>query len=734
MKSRLTMLGLAALVFASCADEAPEPLPPRRLPLAEFATAALPIIETDRVDFGASVARPLLWSGWGADETSPEGNFVWAGAESSLLRFDVVEPRDRVLELRGWSFPFHDDPPQEVRLLVNGREVANRLIGVAPSLTRVALTAADFHPGENFLELRYRRHHEQPGDNPWAAGWSELVFSGGRRDVDAKPRVDARDGSIELPLHTALEWALELPPGSFLAWSALEAEGGARLLARIESEEEDRVEERTLNAAPSELRLTPSDGRHRLVSLRLAATGVRGSVRLRGAAIHMPALEAPAPVAAPPVASSRPNVVVYVIDTLRADHLGCYGYQRPTSPEIDRFAAQAIRWREGRAQSSWTRPAMTTILTGLAPITHGVQETYDRLAESIPLVSEFFGRAGWQTAFFTSNGNVTAHLGFARGWSFFKYFAERRRTPELQVQSEEMTPHVLDWLEHRDPAQPFLLVVHTTDPHHPYTPQRKFRKLLAPAVRDRILGTREDIYRLPVLSAAEVARHRPALMALYDAEIAGNDASFGKLMNYLDRSGLRNSTAVLLLSDHGEEFHEHGGWTHGLSLYEEQLRVPFILRLPGGAGAGTVAPSDPAEQIDVVPTLLSLAGLPVPPNLPGRDVVAALAAPEREAGVRPSFAWLRKSDQAIDAVTRSQWKLLVNVRANIALRRRPLELYALGSDPGEQNDLARARPLRRAWLEGHLAAAWARLRTLLPTERAELDPELEANLRALGYL
>jgi arylsulfatase A-like enzyme len=724
--------------LAACAREPQEPLPPRRLSLAEFASAARPVVETDRFDLGEAAARSALWSGWGADEKSPEGTFVWAGAESSLLRLEVVEPRDRVLELRGWSFPFHDDPPQEVRLLLNGREIGNRLIGVAPSLTRVTVSASIFQVGENYLELRYRRHHDQPGDNPWAAGWSDLALSDSRREAGAPPQIGARDGTIDLPTRTALEWALELPPDSWLAWGALESEGPARLVARVTSEERSSGEERRIDHGAGQLRLTPADDRHHLINLSLASLGANGRVRLRDAAIHMPllaTLEAPAPavVAAAPRAS-RPNVVVYLIDTLRADHLGCYGYSKPTSPEIDRFAQQAVRWQEGRAQSSWTRPAVATILTGLQPITHGVQESFDKLSERVPLISEMFGRAGWQTAMFTSNGNVASRFGFARGWDFYRYFPERRRTPELHVQSVEMHPGIVDWLEHRDRSKPFLVVVHTTDPHHPYTPMRRFRKLLATSVRDRETGSRADISRLPSLPPAVAVKRRDDLMALYDAEIAGNDASFGKLMDYLDRAGLRETTAVLLVSDHGEEFYEHGGWTHGLSLYEEQLRVPFVLRLPGGRGAGTVVPADVAEQIDVVPTLLGLAGLPVPKELPGRDLLAAPSIPEREAAGRSSFAWLQRTDQALDAVSRSQWKLVRNERANPALHRPPRELYALGSDPGEQNDLARVRPLRRAWLEGHLLAAWVRFQRLLPVERTALDPELEANLRALGYL
>jgi len=715
------MAGLAA-----CAREPNESLPPRRLSLAEFASAAQRVVETDRLDIGDAAARSALWSGWGADEKSPEGTFVWAGAERSLVTLEVVEPRDRVLELRGWSFPFHDDPPQEVRLLLNGREIANRLIGTAPSLTRVSVSASLFHPGENYLELRYRRHNDQPGDDPWAAGWSELALSDPRREAAALPQIGARNGVIDLPTRTALQWAFDLPPDSWLTWGALESEGPARLVARVTSEESNDGEERKID-----------HGRHHLVALSLTSLGAYGRVRLRGAALHMPLLEAPdspapAIVAATPRAS-RPNVLIYLIDTLRADHLGCYGYPKPTSPEIDRFAQQAVRWQEGRAQSSWTRPAVATILTGLEPITHGVQDSLDKLPQSVTLISEMFRRAGWQTAMFTSNGNV-ASFGSARGWDVHRYFQERRRTPELHVQSVEMLPRVVDWLEHRDRSKSFLMLVHTTDPHDPYTPTRRFRKRLAPDVRDRDVGSRADIGRLSEMSPAAAVKRRDDLIALYDAEIAGNDASFGKLMDYLDRAGLRDTTAVLLIADHGEEFFEHGGWTHGRSLYEEQLRVPFVLRLPGGRGAGTVVPADVAEQIDVVPTLLGLAGLPVPKELPGRDLLAAPTAPEREAAGRSSFAWLRRNDQVIDAVSRNQWKLVRNERTKAALHRPPRELYALGSDPGEQNDLARVRPLRRAWLEGHLLAAWARFQSLLPVERAAPDPELEANLRALGYL
>jgi arylsulfatase A-like enzyme len=161
--------------------------------------------------------------------------------------------------------------------------------------------------------------------------------------------------------------------------------------------------------------------------------------------------------------------------------------------------------------------------------------------------------------------------------------------------------------------------------------------------------------------------------------------------------------------------------------------VPFLLRLPEGRAAGTVLPG-PAEQIDVAPTLLALAGIEAPADWPGRNLLADLDDAGRGAVARPSFAWLARNALVNRAVTRAQWKL-IHHEQRAGVRATPLfELFALGSDPGERASLARARPLRRRWLEGQLAAALFAYRSEFGADRAVLDPELEADLRALGYL
>ncbi|MGH7337617.1 MAG: sulfatase, partial [Myxococcota bacterium] len=395
---------------------------------------------------------------------------------------------------------------------------------------------------------------------------------------------------------------------------------------------------------------------------------------------------APPPADPPPAAVAQPpNILVYLIDTLRADHLGCYGYPKPTSPAIDAFAERAVRFREARANASWTRPAVATILTGLYPITHQTQRTQDRLSDRFVTVAERLSAAGWQTAMVTTNANVARKFGFGQGFDHFDYFAERMRGPETHVRSSVAQRAALDWLDRRDPSRPFFVFVHTADPHDPYTPAPEFRRRFAADVEDRRIGSRTSMAQLESLPEAQASAQRRALISLYDGEVAQNDESFGKLLAELARRGLDRTTAVLLTSDHGEEFFEHGGWKHGQTLYEEQLRIPLVLSLPGGRGAGTVV-ADPVEQIDLAPTLLDLARLPIPRELPGRSLVPHV---DGRSPARPGhvfYAWLETHGRALAAATRSDWKLIENRAARDPLVKAPFELYSLGSDAEERHD------------------------------------------------
>jgi choline-sulfatase len=722
-------LALAALSTGLACRAPQESLPPRRVELAALAPQAQLVAESRRFDLGEPGARPALWSGWGSDERNRDLSFVWGMGESSRLVVHLGEPRQRQLELRGWSFPFADGQAQRVTLSVNGDEVGEADLDMAPERLAFEVDADHWRRGENVVDIRYARAQRHAADGlQRAAGWDWIAVAPG--EPSSPPAFDPESGKLRLPGGSAASWSLELPENSWLVWEGLETTGGARLRAEVWSES-DRSDLRVVSLGRSgRLRLTRRVGAARVTGLTLRALGEQGAVVVGAARLRLPEPAAPPPAAGLAL-PRRPNLIVYLVDTLRADHLGCYGYDRPTSPEIDRFARGAALFENGRAQASWTRPAVATLLTGLYPISHGAEEKYTRIPDEVVTLAERLAAAGYETAMFTTNANVAGRFGFDQGFETFRYLTRRSGGHRAHLDSAEINRHVFDWLARRDPSRPFFLVVHTLDPHDPYQPSEPFLSRLAPGV-DVATFCCAATGSLAGLSTAEAERHRAGAMALYDAEIAENDASFGALLGELDRRELGASTAVLLTADHGEEFFEHHGWKHGFTLYEEMLRVPFVLRLPGGVGGGRRL-HGPMQQVDVAPTLLALAGLASSPELPGRNVlpdVAGTAAPELT-----SLAWLERPGLELRSAVRSGWKL-VERRGEWQppAGRPPYELYQLGSDPGERVDRALWRPLPRLWLRGELAAAVLRFHSARPVETVRPDPEIEKSLRALGYL
>jgi len=716
----------AALALLGC-ERAPErPLPALWADLGALAPSARPLVETRALDFGAPAARRQMLEGWGPDESTDTATFAWGGGEATEIAFEVVERRDLTLRLRGWSYPFEDGEGQSVTLAVNGRVLGSRHFTTEPATWTARVPEGALRSGENRLRLTYGRVQPDWTDLPRAAAWDGIRFDA--RPAPEAPSLDPESGGIELPAGSAVEWALELPPGARLAWDDVERSGSARFeLATHGTVDGDRVETPTRGGR---LLLTGDDGA--LAGFTLRALGGVGRVRVTGLRIHAPAAREAAAPTPEPAPVERPNLVVYLVDTLRADHLGCYGYERPTSPELDAFARGAILYEQARAQSSWTRPAVATVLTGLYPIAHGAQQRSQRLPESVETVAERLGAAGYDTALFTTNANVTEKFGFAQGWRTFRYLARSRGGRRVQhLSSAEINESVFRWLDERDPERPFLLFVHTLDPHDPYRPAEPFRTRLAPDVdvEAACCGRSTTLVDLDPEAARERARQSAAL---YDGEIAQNDAAFGDLLAELERRGLAAGTAVLFLSDHGEEFAEHGGWKHGWTLYEEQLRVPMVLRLPGGAHAGTRV-ATPVEQIDVAPTLYALAGVETPAELPGESLLARLAG---GGGARTSFAWLERPGLAFASAARGGWKRIrFNGDWTPPLGRPPARLFDLATDPGEQDDLERTggARLRAAWLDGELRSALGRYRSELAAEEAPIDAELEQSLRALGY-
>jgi arylsulfatase A-like enzyme len=426
----------------------------------------------------------------------------------------------------------------------------------------------------------------------------------------------------------------------------------------------------------------------------------------------------------------RPNVLLYLVDSLRADRLGCYGYDRGTSPNVDAFAAQATRFACMTAQTDWTRGAVASIFTSMMPRGHRVRSGVDALPPSIPVMAEIFRELGYETAGILTNANVSQAFGFDRGFSDYEYLPESE-DGEIHQLSDRANEVALAWLDALPGDAPFFLYVHTSDPHIPYAPRSPYRERFAPQVADPALLGKA---LLDQLGAGSVdARQDPALARdladLYDAEVAFNDEQFGALLRALEARDLTDSTIVVFLSDHGEEFQEHGGWSHASTLYAEQVDVPLIIRFPDRRGAGLVV-SQPARQIDVLPTLLDSLGEDPPPTAEGRSLLPAIGSGRTLSGA-PVMAELDFTRE-VKMVIVDGMKLVVDPAGRHG--NGAVVLFDLAADPGEKVNVFHERPVWAGFLLAQLAWHAAFVAVTAEAVPADLDPETRRTLEALGYL
>jgi choline-sulfatase len=692
------------------------------------------------VDLGGPEARPLLRGGWSLDEGDGSHNFVWSDGPESEIVFFLASTRDIPLILKGSPYPAPGVPAQVVTLLLNGAVVGR--VTISGEEARTVLPEKALRTGENRLVLRYawtRSPFEESGGKNddhrrLAVAWDLLRFETG---VDEQGRMRGAGGQLALPFGWRIDSFQPLPPGAVLALDDLRSRGGGTGELRVTVQPEGGSEREVGRLQPGSGPVALALGDAGTGPARLSLTALSGKQGGNGLVLWRPAIAAPhaakAPVQIPstaavpaslrPAASPKPrNVILYLVDTLRADHLGCYGYSRPVSPHVDAFARQAVTFRHAVAQSSWTRPATTTILTGLLPRTHGVNGRRDKLSEQALTLAEMLQARGYQTAGFVTNGNVARSFGLGQGFETYELLPHRHSA------ATDVNAAAAGWLKSgwkRD--APFFLYLHTVEPHAPYAPPAPFRQRFAPEVHEELLTHMKIFRRLEYGELAPTPELRQSLLDLYDAEIAANDAAFGELIDLLVRRGLWEDTAVVFVSDHGEELFDHGGWEHGKTLHSEMLDVPLIVRAPG-AGARIVQRQ--VQQIDVTPTILDLLGLPVPPVVEGRSLAPWILGnspgdePEAEA-----YSWLDLNGFRAASVTTPAWRMIED-RAPDAVR----SLYDRHADPGEHRDLADQRAVRTGYLRAHLLAAERRRKGALQAGTAVLDEELRKELQALGYL
>jgi arylsulfatase A-like enzyme len=426
--------------------------------------------------------------------------------------------------------------------------------------------------------------------------------------------------------------------------------------------------------------------------------------------------------------STRPrNLVVFLVDTLRADHVHCIGGGRETTPNVDALARDGVLFRQARSQAPWTRPSVATLFTGLLPEFHTVTSE-NGLPRAASTLAERMRAAGYETAAFTANAQVHAPgLDFEQGFDRFVGF---QRDQEL-ARSDEVVGAALPWLDaHAD--RPFFLYVHTIDPHDPYDPPAATRGKFEAPYRGRIDDAHASIAELTRLMPLDAA-DRAHVVDLYDEEIAFADAWFGHLVGRLKELGLYDDTVVLFLSDHGEELLDHGKLGHPRRLWDEVLHVPMVLKLCGPTAPRGGVVDGVVRTMDWLPTFATFFDLPSdPPGFEGVDL-----APAWHGDGLPELDAIAQTEPDLESFQHGRFKLLLEEASRGA--EATARLFDLVDDPREQRDLSDLHPKTVASLRELLFAAKEADRrrgftSLAARPVPHFDPDVERALRQLGYV
>jgi arylsulfatase A-like enzyme len=474
---------------------------------------------------------------------------------------------------------------------------------------------------------------------------------------------------------------------------------------------------------------------------------------------------APVPTGEAVAAGPPLGVILVWADTLRRDHLSAYGYSRPTSPFLERLAAEGVLFRDCVGHASWTKVATPSLMTSLYPTSHGVKEFSDRLPSSATTIAEVYREGGYATLSFSSIPFTGQFTNLQQG---FEVVHEGGSLPDRQSSktSREYVDRLLAWLEaHRD--VPFLAFLHVSDPHDPYKPHPPYDTMWAdPAgekeherqskeVRKSIQDPLLKLFGMPDRAELVRAGFDPEAYVAYDRDwydgsIREMDAEIGRLVQGLGNLSLRGRVLVVFTGDHGEEFLDHGRTFHGQSVYGEMNNVPLILWRPGAVPSGRRV-DQTVRVIDVAPTLFAMSGLRAPREVQGQSLLPLFGPPEpgtvHAAGreERPAVsekAQIRDAggppprETAAVSIVLGPWKLVHNTvpppgRPEFELFERPRDLLDTRDvAPLHPDVVARLSKELEAW---KAAAEGARLKPDSQTAPALRPEELE-RLRSLGYV
>ena len=432
-------------------------------------------------------------------------------------------------------------------------------------------------------------------------------------------------------------------------------------------------------------------------------------------------------VGGPELGLKKPfNILIYLVDCLRPDHLPFFNHQKNVAPNMDEFSKDSIIFKNALAQGSWTRVSVGSLFTGLHPFAHRAITLKSGLADELTTLAEVLEKAGYYTIGISSNAGIKRHFNFHQGFKFFKYHSNLSGGI-----SDKLNEYAISELKKK--KTPFFLYLHTMDLHRPYKLKEEFTPSFPPGTEEekgQLVSVRRDGKILYSVNLKQV-------LAMYEAAIRQNDKSFGDLMAELERLDLYDDTLIILMADHGDEFYEHGNFAHGKTLYQEVIHQLLVIKLPGQLNAGKVIQEN-VQTIDIFPTFLDLLGEPAPSYLSGKSLKnLMLSSAAIESPFHDEIFAETGYDLNLKAMTFGHWKLIhkaINWIDNPA----EYELFNLKDDPYEKNDLFLRNPIASDYLKRRLknwALSQEKLTKLVKgdVEKTLTKKEIE-ELKALGYI
>ncbi len=678
--------------------------------------------ETRVVDFGAAGDAKYTLGGWG---TRVRGSAEVDGVSAALVRGaygDIVLPvhfkGDATVEL-SLRVPRDGEVTAYLDQAVVARLKTDR---TRFNTVRIELPAEKATQGEHLLRLRASGLAPMGRESAAIAiDWMSISPSSATPPaVVAKPVSGAVD-ELAIAKTQTYGFAFSVPQGGrFLTDVVAEPSARFHVTARFDAGESLALGE----FGPGKVEIDL--GAHQGKVLRLDLTA-QADLTLKQPRVVTPQREAPRRLEKP-----VRNVLVYLIDTLRADHLTSFNSKtRVRTPGLDQLVASGSGvFTAAHTQENWTKPSVATLLSSLMPWEHHATTTEAVVPAAVELLPELLQGRGFHTGAFIANGYVSDKFGFKQGFDTFRNYIREGRYSRAEFLAADVT----SWLDKRPEKLPFFLYVHAIDPHVPYKPTAEFLSLYDPSPYKGVVDFSNDTALLEKIKIGSIKlneRDKVRLEALYDSEISYHDVHFRAILTALEKRGLADDTMVVVVADHGEEFWDHGSVGHGHSVYEELLRIPMVVRVPGLThGPATITSS--AGLVDVMPTVLEALGETVPAGLSGRSLIPELS------GLGVS------APQVTVSGFMDGWRTAVIANLKIIQRtERRIMLHDLADDPGEQTDVVLERPITTRYMRGQLGLQLAKTtagqtaqkgKKVVREQKTDIDAETEAQLRALGYV